>query len=242
MTEILSNELREGAFRIGSDLASPGQAINRAIGQLNINLAAIGCEPTVDADQVRGSWQSTLLTTDSPPFTRAIRGATSSIIWRPESLADTLPPIDSTPLETDGNEIWIEAKDFNLEETTRQATEGSVWIDPVAAESREIFAERNSALLKDVLGGLALQGYSKAKAKDDMRKEFDEILDGLWLRGSYHCFSESKVIASMIRKTELGSPAGTVKAMRRFRSFGKDYGYGLALTRLLPESLLAELS
>ncbi|HEY4963621.1 MAG TPA: hypothetical protein VIH90_02920 [Candidatus Saccharimonadales bacterium] len=241
MVETLSDEILEGAFRVGSDLASPDQDIDSAVWQLNINLAAIGCEPTVDAAQVRGSWQSAMLASDSPPFTRAIRGATLSVIWRPESLADTLPPIGSTPASKSGGVVWVEAKDLNLEEAAHQATEGSVWVDPAAAEHRASYAERNSLLLKGFLGGLASQGYARPKAKEDMCQEFDEILDSLWRRGSYHCFSESKVIASMMRKTGLGSPAGTVKAIRRFHSFGKGYGFDLALTRLLPDSLLAEL-
>ena len=245
MTERIPSELTEAAFKLGSDLASSGQEIVPAIDQLNLNLAAIGCEPSVDAGQVRGSWQTVAFKVASPPFKRALRGATASIVWRENSLADSLPPPGSELVDalngTNTQVAWMPSETFDLEKALGGAAEGAVGVDTDEAACRANIAEQNAAILKAVIGGLAANGYARSSSKQVMHEEFSEILDSLWLRGSYHCFSESKVVATIMHKAGLRTTADSFHAARRFRTFGKAYGYGLALQRLLPEAVLAEL-
>lgn len=209
-------ELQQGAFQLGSDLASKGQYIDDAVKNLNANLAAIGCEPNVDAMQVRGSWQTIELTPKSPVFTRAVRGAASGIIWRPDSLADSIPPIGSVPVEGNPNAAWVPSSEVDMDELVSQSTEGVLWEDPDEAAYRKSLAATNAELLRGFMGGLASQGYPARRSKVDVREEFYEILDSLALRTSYHCFVEARVIARMMRKSGVSNPLTPYHTLKRY--------------------------
>jgi hypothetical protein len=217
--------LHDSAHQLGLDMTIPDQTIDDATISLNTNLAVLGCELSVDADVIKGSWQSVALRQNTPPFTRLVRAATSGIIMREDTIVPSEPP----------------SPDTTVEELMSASTEGAVWVDERAAKFREHIAAQNGGLLRAMLGGLVDGGYPERAAKNDMREEFDELLDSLWTRGSYRSFPEAKVIAAIMRHAEVRNPMSTVKAVKRFRGFSKDYGFGLALQRLLPDEVIAEL-
>jgi hypothetical protein len=216
--------LDESARQLGLDLAVPGQTIADAVGQLNVNLAAISCEPAVDAEYVKGSWMSAYLKRGTPPFSRAVRSATGLIIFREESLVEIPSPAGAS-----------------VEELMQASTEGAVWIDEDASAYRQRVSDQNAGILRGFLGGLAASGYPLADGKRDARAEFNEILDSQWSRGSYHCFPESKVVASIMRKSEISNLTSIVHLAVRIRKFAKGWGYGLAIMRLLPDKIASEI-
>lgn len=210
--------LLESAHQLGAELATPNQIIADAIGQLNVNLVVIGCDPNASASAVRGSWESYILRPNTQPFTRAVRAATNAIIWRPYRLQEPAAPTD-----------------FSNGALAIDSTEGAVWIDPASAAYRKRQAFQNGAVLRSVIQGLASKGYAEKRSKRDMHDEFDEVLDGLWTRGSYHCFPESRLVARTMDEAGLRNFGSTIHTAKRFRGFAKDFGLGLALERLLSE-------
>jgi hypothetical protein len=217
--------LHESAHQLGLDLTVPDQTIPDVAIGLNANLAALGCELSVDPDAIKGSWQSYTLRLNTPPFTRLVRAATGGIIMREDTIVPPEPP----------------SPDTTIEELVSATTEGAVWVDERAAKFRKHIAQQNGGLLRAMLDGLVDGGYSERAAKSDMRQEFDELLDSLWTRGSYSSFPEAKVVAAIMRHADVRSPMSTLKAVKRFKGFLKDYGVGLALQRLLPDEVIAEL-
>ncbi len=238
--------LDEGAYRLGYTLAEPGHGILPALEQLSINLSRIGCDPTLDTQAIREGWPTDNFAIASPPFRRAVRTVTSSIIFRQESLVDSMPPIGSRPVYDDRGEArndvaWAPSSAVDVDKAVKDASEGAVWVDPDEARYRAGIIACNASLLRSVRRGMAARGYPATETAYDMRQEFNETLDELWSKGSYHSFPASKVVAKIMRETGLRKPSDTLRDARRFKSFGRDYGYGLALMRFLPDAVLAEL-
>lgn len=216
--------LIEGAITLGRDLAAPEQTIAHAAGQLGVNLAVLGCEQDVDTNNIKGSWDSVFLRQNTPPFTRAVRMATSALIFREDSLVPAQAP-----------------ENINLVDLVNNSGEGATWIDPQASAFREKIAIQNAHLLQGFMGGLASNGYAVRFSKRDMRQEFDEILDSQWTRGSYRKFPESKVVANIMRRSGIRNPISGVHTIERFVGFAREYGLGIAVERLLPDKIVSEM-
>ncbi len=227
--EDLPMSLVEGAEAIGRNLTTPGQAISAAVDQLNVDLLVIGCEASVSIEPITGSWGSTSLRQNTPPFSRAVRAATRAIIRREDQQNTTTEP-QFRPIS-----------DGLIEQAMRDTTEGATWIDSNAITFREHIARQNALLMGSMILGLENGGYKPKAIRRDVRSEFDEILDGLWTRGSYSSFSESRVVAAIMRLSGVRNPLSTAHTFRRTFSFAREYGAGLAFTRLLPDRLAAEI-
>lgn len=243
MQHYLSSELAQASFKLGTDLAAPGPSLHQFVDGLNLNLATIGCESTADEEVIRGSWRTDDYVIPSPPFETALRQVTSAVIWREASLADTLPPIYSSPTDdivhaNKNQAIWVPSTAYEIDQAIVDSTEGAVWIDPDAAAHRSAIATTNAAILRTIITGMTEQGYPPRHSKPIIRQECNDILDGLWQRGSYHCFPESRVVETIISKAGLHTASDAILTAKRFRSFAKKYGFGLALQRLLPETVL----
>jgi len=221
--------LIESATVLGRNLTTPGQTINGAVNQLNVDLLVIGCEPSASTEAIEGSWGSVFLRRNSPPFSRIVRAGARSIIQREDQQSLATGP------------QFHGCSDEIIEQATRNATEGVVWIDPDEALFRERIATQNALLLKCMIGGLADGGYRPKASGRDIRDEFDEILDGLWTRGSYGSFPESRVVAAIMRQSGVRNPISTVHTLHRTFGFAREHGAGLAITRLLPDKLVAKL-
>jgi|GEM_PF-3397138 len=245
LPEDLPVSLAESAYETGHDLTLPNQTIAGATIHLNGNLAVLGCEEAVDETEIKGTWDSNALRMYTPPFTRLLQAATASLIFRRGSLADIALPegASSAPeLSTEYTKIAkVDPSTVDLAEIIRNTGEGATWIDPAASKERTATADQNAFLLRQVLTGLRDGGYSEQSAKTEMREVFDEILDDLWRRGSYHLFAEPRVVTRIMSQAGIRTLTSRANAVRRFAGFARDYGVGLAIIRLLPEKYLIEL-
>lgn len=219
--------LVESAAVAGFNLTEPNQSISDAVGQLNIDLLVLGCEPQVTREGVAGSWESVFLRPNTQPFSRAVRAGARAIILRENTQHENLGPEyrESTP------EL--------VEQVMVGTLEGAVWIDPEAANFRKRIAKQNALLLGGFITGLAEGGYKPRRARRDVREEFDEILDSLWARGSYSSFGASRTIAATMRLSDVGNVVSAAHGVRRASRFAREYGVGQAIVRLLPDELAA---
>jgi hypothetical protein len=155
------------------------------------------------------------------PFTRAVRGATHSIIYREPARPSAYIPTGEPRI---------------LEETPQGTT---IMAEAVAAEPFAI-AWTNGRILRSVLAGMDAKGYSESRGRRDMRSEFDEILDELWSRGSRSVFFEPQTVSAIMREAGVCNLASKVKGIGRFTHFAREFGLELAIQRAVPEELLAK--
>jgi len=166
----------------GQGLASGEWTRDEALSRAALALTAIRSDAHVISAQIerlgtdfgQEDSETTAVTPGDDYYNRLAKLAVLGVITREDP--DDEPLLDKPPTLP---------ADFSLDKAISDATEGILWVDPEQEAWRAKMTNQAGMLIKAFVHGQVAAGYPKSAAKEQVRQQFDEILDNYAGKSSY---------------------------------------------------------